>query len=90
MSNTENVSTMNTILPLWFGENKDEAERRLEMMRKAAEEMNRCLEEGKFPNIDMDENAGPLLLSLKRIVLDIDQPLMPLTQHDREGRKLDA
>ena len=70
MCKTENADI---ILPLWFGETDEEAERRLEMMRKAAEAINKCLEEGKFPN--MDENADPMPLSLKRIVLDIDMPL---------------
>ena len=79
---------MLTMLPLWFGETDERAERRLEMMRKAAEEINRCLEEGKFPN--MDENADPLPLSLKRIVLDIDQPLRTLPKHGREGGNGDA
>lgn len=85
MCKTVNV---NIILPLWFGETDEEAERRLEMMRKAAEAINKCLEEGKFPNID--ENADPLPLSLKRIVLDIDMPLGTHIKHSREGGNGDA
>ena len=85
MCKTENADI---ILPLWFGETVEGAEHRLEMMRKAADAINKSLEEGNFKN--MDENSAPLMLSLKRIVLDIDMPLGTLPKDGREGGKHDA